>query len=160
MSADEPIDELTAYHEAGHAIMALVLGRPVAFVSARPARQHLGICQFGKAVFRPSEDWLEREMLIALAGLAAELCRSGAYDQHGGGRDLASAMRLALERAGGHEGKAQRLLRRSLSKAEHLLGQQANWQAVAQVAAELVRLGEVSGRAARHIYEEALRQAG
>jgi hypothetical protein len=153
----EPVDEATAYHEAGHAIMALVLGRPVAFVSALPARQHLGICQFGKAVFRPTEDWLEREMLIALAGLAAESLRTGRYDWNAAGKDLVGAERLALDRAGGHERKAQRLLRRSLAKAEHLLTKQAHWRAVERLAAELVRLGEVSGRAARHIYAEAMR---
>jgi ATP-dependent Zn protease len=156
---DEPVDETTAYHEAGHAIMALLLGRPVAFVSARPARQHLGICEFGKAVFRPAEDWLEREMLIALAGLAAEFRHTGMHDWQAGGKDLASAERLARDRAGGHERKAQRLLRRSLSKAEHLLAQDAPWRAVERMAAELMRLGEISGRAARHIYEEALRDA-
>src|SRR5260370_41531151 len=64
-------DEATAYHEAGHAVMALALGRPVASVSILPDRRFLGMCEFGKAVFRPSEDWLEREMLIALAGLPA-----------------------------------------------------------------------------------------
>ncbi len=155
---EEPVDEATAYHEAGHAVMALVLGRPVAFVSALPARQHLGICEFGKAVFRPSEDWLERELLITLAGLAAESCYTGQYDWHAAGKDLASAERLALNRAGGHERKAQRLLRRSLAKAEHLLRQEAHWRAVERLAAELVSLGEVSGRAARHIYAEEIRK--
>jgi hypothetical protein len=158
VSAKEPVDEATAYHEAGHAIMALALGRPVAFVSALPARQHLGICEFGKAVFRPTEDWVEREMLIALAGLAAESRRTGEYDWNTAGKDLASAERLALDRADGHERKAQRLLRRSLSKAEHLLAQEAHWRAVERLAAELMRLGEVSGRAAKHIYAEAVRE--
>jgi len=154
----EPVDEVTAYHEAGHAVMALVLGRPVAFVSALPARQHLGICEFGKAVFRPSEDWLEREMLIALAGIAAEAYHTGTYDWHAGGKDAAYAERLALDRADGHERKAQRLVRRMLAKAEHLLGQPAHWRAVGLLAAELVRRGEVSGRAARHFFEQSLRQ--
>lgn len=160
MPAREPIDEATAYHEAGHAIMALALGRPVAFVSALPDRKHLGTCHFGKAVFRPTEDWLEREMLIALAGLAAESFRTGNYDWSAAGKDLASAERLALDRAGGDERKAQRLLRRYLSKAEHILGQEAQWRAVERLAAELVRLGEVSGRAARHIHAEAMREDG
>src|SRR5205807_2108176 len=57
----------TAYHEAGHAVAALTLGRPVAWVSVRPDRQFLGMYAFGKAVFRPSEDWIEREAIIALA---------------------------------------------------------------------------------------------
>ena len=62
----------TAYHEAGHAVLALALGRPVHQVSVLPNQEYLGTCAFGKAPFRPSEDWLEREILIALGGIAAE----------------------------------------------------------------------------------------
>ncbi|MBI1915758.1 MAG: cell division protein FtsH [Planctomycetes bacterium] len=148
--------EATAFHEAGHAVMALVLGRPVACVSVLPTRQFLGTCEFGKAVFRPSEDWLEREMLIALAGLAAEARHSGDYAWDGAVRDRDYAEGLALQRAGNVR-KASRLLRRMLSKAEHLLGQDVNWRAVERMAAELLRVGEISGRAARHIYEECCR---
>src|SRR3954451_4786005 len=76
----EPTPDLaTAYHEAGHAVMALALGRPVAAVTILPDRLRLGACEFGKAVFRPSEDWLEREALISLAGLAAEALHTGDY---------------------------------------------------------------------------------
>ena len=61
----------TAYHEAGHAVVALALGRPVQNVSILPNREVLGICKFGKA--RTSfEDWLG-EILIALGGIAAEV---------------------------------------------------------------------------------------
>jgi len=150
--------EATAFHEAGHAVMALALGRPVACVSVLPTRQFLGTCEFGKAVFRPSEDWLEREMLIALAGLAAEARFSGDYPWDGAARDQDYAEDLALQRAGTAR-KASRLLRRMLSKAEHLLAQEENWRAVETMAAELLRVGEISGRAARHIYEESCRES-
>ena len=40
-----------------------------------------------------------------------------------------------------------------LAKVEHLLCQEDNWEAVERLAAELRRLGEVSGRAARHLFE-------
>ena len=63
---------------------------------------------------------------------------------------------LALQRAGSVR-KAQRLLRRMLSKAEHVLAQEENWRAVERMAAELLRVGEISGRAARHLYEECCR---
>ena len=156
---EQSADEVTAYHEAGHAVMALALGRPVACVSALPGRGFLGTCEFGKAVFRPSEDWLEREILIALAGPAAESRRTGAYCWQGAARDTAYAEQLALRRAGGAR-QVRRLLRRLLAKAEHLLGREENWQAVERMAAELVRLGEISGRAARHLYEESQREDG
>jgi ATP-dependent Zn protease len=153
---DPAADEATAYHEAGHAVMALALGRPVAGVSTRPARELLGVCEFGKAVFRPSEDWLEREALIALGGLAAEARHTGDYCYEAAARDLAYVEDLATQRAGSPR-KARRLVRRFLAKAEHLLGREGNWQAVERLAAELLRSGAVSGRAARHIYEQSMR---
>src|SRR4051795_10022621 len=93
-------DEATAYHEAGHAVAALALERPVVKVSIRPDRDRLGICAFGKAVFRPTQDWLEREVLIALAGMAAEARQTGTYDRLAAGRDLVYARGLAVQRAG------------------------------------------------------------
>src|SRR5947207_13643574 len=97
MNADA---ELTAYHEAGHAVMALVLGRPVDHVSIRPDARRLGHCEFRKPVFRPTEDWLEREMLISLAGPAAESLFDGAYDEVGASFDFHQAEQFALQRAG------------------------------------------------------------
>lgn len=149
-------DAATAYHEAGHAVMALVLGRPVACVSVGARRESLGTCAFGKAVFRPSEDWLEREALISLAGLAAEARYTGAYAWDGAARDLVYVEGLAAQRAGPR--KAARLMRRLLAKAEHLLNRAENWRAVERLAAELLRAGEISGRAARHLFEECQRQ--
>jgi ATP-dependent Zn protease len=74
-----PCDEATAYHEAGHAVVALILRRPVDEVSVLANRHFLGVGKFGKAGVRPSEDWLEREMLIALGGIAAEARHTGNY---------------------------------------------------------------------------------
>jgi Peptidase family M41 len=96
----EDLRRVTAYHEAGHAVLALALGRPVDWVSIRPDRQFLGLCAFRKAVFRPSEDWLEREAIIALGGLAAEARFTGAYCWDGAGRDYDYVFDLAKSRQG------------------------------------------------------------
>ncbi len=143
----------TAYHEAGHAVAALALGRQVDHVSVLPGRDFLGTCEFKKAVFRPSEDWLEREILISLAGLAAEARLTGEYAHDAAGRDLQYVRRLAVQRAG--ERRAERLERRLLAKVEHLLAQEGNWRGVELIAAELLRCGEISGRTARHLFERA-----
>src|SRR4051812_29930781 len=109
----------TAYHEAGHAVAALALGRPVDRVTIRPRQQRAGQCEFGKAVFRPSEDWLERELLISLAGLAAEARHTENYAWDAAAQDLDYSRDLARRRAG-DDRKGERLLKRMLSKVEHL----------------------------------------
>src|SRR5687768_16582917 len=92
--------ESTAYHEAGHAVVALALGRPVDQVSILPDRERLGVCKFCKRVYRPSEDWVEREILIALGGIAAEARFTGNYAWDGAGRDQQYVQGFAVERAG------------------------------------------------------------
>ena len=148
---EPPFDEATAYHEACHAVVALALGRPIHRVSVLPDGQFLGLCRFGKGAFRPSEDWLEREILIALGGLAAEARYSGDYAWDAADRDRQYVRQLAVRRAG--ERQAERLERRLLAKAEHLLAQEGHWAAVQLIAAELLRRGVISGRAARHLFD-------
>src|SRR2546421_10989245 len=120
-------DQATAYHEAGHAVLAFILGRPVQCVSILPNHEHLGICEFGKSVHRPSEDWLEREILIALGGIAAEARFTGIYAWDAAARDQQYVHRLAVQRAG--ERRADRLQRRLLAKAEHHLADEGCWRA-------------------------------
>jgi ATP-dependent Zn protease len=148
---DPPFDQATAFHEAGHAVVALALGRPIHRVSVLPDGQFLGLCLFGKGVFRPSEDWLEREILIALGGIAAEARHTGNYAWDGAARDQQYVRRLAEQRAG--ERQAERLERRLLAKTEHLLAQERHWRAVELIAAELLQRGVISGRTARHLFD-------
>lgn len=145
----------TAYHEAGHAVIALALGRRVQRVSILPGRGWLGRCEFQKGRLRPSEDWLEREILISLAGAAAEARHTGAYAWDGAIADLRTVRRLAVQRAS--ERQAERLERRLLAKVEHLLDQAGHWQAVELIAVELLRCETISGRAVRHLFDQAKR---
>jgi ATP-dependent Zn protease len=151
-----PADTATAYHEAGHSVMALALGRPVHGVSVLANRDRLGLCEFGKGVFRPSEDWVEREILIALGGMAAEAIHTGAYGWEEADRDLQFVRDVAERRVGRKQ--AERFERRMLSKAEHLLAKPGHWRAVELIAAELLKHGEISGRAARHLFDRAVRE--
>lgn len=147
-----PHDEATAYHEAGHAVLALALGRQVHAVDILPNGERLGVCEFRKAAFRPSEDWIEREILIALGGIAAEARHTGVHAWEAAGRDWQYVRDLVVERAG--ERRAERLAHRLLSKAEHLLAKEGHWRAVEQIAAALLKNGMISGRAARHLFEQ------
>ena len=147
-----PLDEATAYHEAGHAVLAMALGRQVHAVSILPNRETLGVCEFRKASYRPSEDWIENEILIALGGVAAEAKHTGVHAWGPAARDWQYVYGLAVERAG--ERRAERLAYRLLSKAEHLLAKDGYWRAVELIAAALLQTGNISGRAARHFFKE------
>ena len=151
---DTPYDAATAYHEAGHAVMAMSLDRPIHRISVLPSRQFLGVCVFRKGVFRPSKDWLEQEILISLAGLAAEAIHTGSYALEGAARDLRHVHELAVRRAGDRQ--AERLTQRLLAKAENILGDEGHWRAVELIVAELLRLGTISGRAAHHLFQQGI----
>lgn len=153
MEPAESHDPATAYHEAGHAVIALALDRPVHRVSVLPKLKRLGQCEFKKGVSRGTDDWLEREILIALAGLAAEARHTGRYGLSEADQDLRYVRRLVLQRTS--ERAAERYERRMLAKVEYLLSDDVNWAAVEAIAAELLKLGTISGRLARHLYDHA-----
>ncbi|MES2792087.1 MAG: cell division protein FtsH [Planctomycetota bacterium] len=148
----------TAYHEAGHAVMALAMGRPVQRVSVLPNQLRLGQCEIQKGSFRPSKDILETEILILLGGPAAEARVTGKFCYQGAAQDLRGVRKLVLRRATG-EKQVERLERRMLDKTEHILEQSEVWLAIQKIASELLRCTTISGRAARHLFDEAVSQA-
>jgi len=153
-----PHDIATAYHEAGHAVVALVLGRPVHRVSILPNHLRLGQCELRKGAARPSPDVLERDVLILLGGPAAEARYTGRYDWDAADCDL-RAMRSLTEMRAASQRQVERLERRMLDKAEHLLDRPGVWGATQRIAEELLRCTTISGRAARHFFEVAIAQA-
>ncbi|MCA9010229.1 MAG: hypothetical protein KDB01_10810 [Planctomycetaceae bacterium] len=148
----ESVEFSTAYHEAGHAVIAILFERPVHKVSILPDQRRLGHCELRKGVSRASQDRLEADMLILLAGVVAEAIYSGSYNWQGAAQDLQSVRRLAVMRSGAVQ--ADKLTRRMLAKTEHLLLQKRHWTAVEQIAAELVEKKSISGRAVRHFFEQ------
>ncbi len=150
--------QITAYHEAGHAVVALALGRAIQRVSILPNETRLGACEIKKGAVKPSDDDLETAMLVFLGGLAAEARFTGRYGWGGAAQDLQQVRAMCLSRAG-NEKRADRLARRMLDKVEHLLEQPALWTATERIAAELLKATTISGRAARHLFDEARVQA-
>ena len=155
---------LTAYHEAGHAVMALALGRLVDRVTIVPGKTQfghstLGQCKVQKTRARASQDWLEDEMIILLAGMVAESQLTGQYCTAGAAQDLRAVRRLAQTRSG-NERQVERTERRALSKTEYLLSDKQHWQAVEAIAKELLEHQTISGRAARHHYQQAISAEG
>src|SRR4051812_32560210 len=82
----------TAFHEAGHAVVARVLGVEVDLVSIRPTEGHLGVALHGPVGDTGDFDlgpWWEhaetvasvaRTVAICLAGVAAEALVDGTVD--------------------------------------------------------------------------------
>jgi Peptidase family M41 len=147
----------TAYHEAGHAVIALSLGRAIQRVTVVPKHRYLGACEFQKSRFKPTKDWLEDEILILFAGMVAESRITGKLCPNGAAQDLRGVRRLALMRAGGDR-QVERLERRLLDKTEYLVNDNMHWLAIETIAKELVIHHTISGRAARHHFELAEKQ--
>ena len=156
--AYSPNEIATAYHEAGHAVMALALGRVVQRVSIKSNHLRLGHCELKKGTRRSAKDAVETEILILLGGLAAENRQTGQYDCAGAAQDLRVVRLLAQTRAA-NQRQVERLERRMLDKAEYILDQPGVWLAATQIADELLRCTTISGRAARHLFEQAAAQA-
>ena len=96
---DPNSDEATAYHEAGHAIVALVLGRPVEKVTIRENSLRLGQVQMSNRRGTPIKDEVEVQALILLAGVVSEARRTGVYNWRGAQQDMQGVRRLARFRA-------------------------------------------------------------
>jgi len=149
----------TAYHEAGHAVVAFLVGRPVEKVTISPAQmqtggRRLGACKVQKGRSKASSDPLEDEVLILFAGMVAERMLTGRYCLHGAAQDLRAVKRLLGTRAAS-ERQLDRLSRRMLDKTEYLLSDPVNARAVELIADELVEKETVSGRAVRHFVTQA-----
>lgn len=149
---DPNSDEATAYHEAGHAIVALVLGRPVEKVTIRENSLRLGQVQMSNRRGTPIKDEVEVQALILLAGVVSEARRTGVYNWRGAQQDMQGVRRLARFRAS-TEKQEERLQQRWLDKAEYLLDDDGTWKAVTEVVRELLDKKSLSGRAVAQILE-------
>ncbi len=152
----------TAFHEAGHAVMAYSLGRASHKVTVSPGKSQfgqlrLGVCQLGKGRAKSSKDLFDEEALILLAGMVPEAHFTGQYCRRGAAEDLRNVERLLCTRA--HSVKQhEKLHRRLLDRTEHLLSDPIHATAIELIATELVQRETISGRAVRHFFELAKAQ--
>lgn len=152
----------TAYHEAGHAVAAFLLGRQVHKVTIEPGKSafgalRLGTCQLAKGRTKPSKDLLEEEVIILFAGMVAEAHFTGKYCERGASEDLRMIRRILCGRATS-EKQHEKLHRRMLDKTEHLLCDGRHAKAIDWIAQELIERTSVSGRAVKHFVNQALSQ--
>lgn len=149
-----PEDLATAYHEAGHAVVALALGRAVEKLSIVRNSLRLGAVNFGNRRSGRRQDYFETEAMILLAGLVSEAKFTGKLNWGGASQDMLQLERMVSLRVE-KEKAAERMQRRLLDKTEHLLSQPEIWSAVERIAQSLVENRSISGRAARHLFDEA-----
>ncbi|MAI73293.1 MAG: cell division protein FtsH [Rhodopirellula sp.] len=153
----------TAYHEAGHAVMAVSFGCLIKKVTIVPGRSglgqyRLGVCELQKGRSANAKNLLDDEIVILFAGMVAEAHFTGRYCEAGAAEDLRTIRRLLCRRVGSDK-QHERLRRRLLARTEHLLDDEATALAVEMVATELVQKQTISGRAVRHFYQQAMRKS-
>ena len=112
---------------------------------------------FEKGRSKPTDDWLEDEVIILLAGMVAEASFTGRYCEQGAAVDLRGVDRLLNSRVR-TERQLDKLRQRLINKTEHLLSDPAHAMAVKAVAKELLAKSEVSGRLVRHHLNQAIAQ--
>lgn len=158
----DPKHVATAYHESGHAVVAISLGRQVKKATVKRANMQTGGVRLGAVVFekgrsKPTDDWLEDEVIILLAGMVAEARFTGHYCEQGASVDLRAVDGLLNSRVR-TERQLEKLRQRLINKTEHLLDDPAHAKAVEDVAQALLAKGEVSGRLVRHHLNQAIAQ--
>jgi ATP-dependent Zn protease len=97
-------EQLTAFHEAGHAVMAQLCGRQVTEVEIVGDREHTGMVHSLAFPPDPSDgaapeseiDDTERQLKIILAGTVAEAMVSGRKGWNETSEDLDAAVRLGM----------------------------------------------------------------
>jgi hypothetical protein len=146
--------ERTAYHEAGHAIACIKLKRPFKQVTIIPKDNSLGHLQphdKPKSIQPEVEtsgrtrSWLEREILITLAGLASENRFAGRHNWRGAGGDFRDAVDIAT-----YLYFEPRLIEKYLSfkieEAKCFVAAERVWDEIVAVAAALLRRKTLSAR--------------
>lgn len=153
----------TAYHEAGHAVMAVSLGRSIHKATIVAARLQTGGVRLGAVKMqqgrsKSTQDWLEDEVLILFAGMVAEAHFTGSYCQRGAASDLRAIDQLLASRAK-TERQLEKLHRRMLDKTEHILGDEVHDKAVREVAKQLLEHQTIKGRLVKHFLNQAVQQS-
>ena len=146
---------LTAFHEAGHAVMAQLCGRQVTEVEIVGDREHTGSVQ--SLAFPPdpeteAED-IERHLKIILAGTVAETMVSGRQGWDETSEDVDAAVRLGMRLVDDCEDVLP-LLSDIGADVERDL--QRNWSAVEMLAAELLDRKAMTGSEVRKLLADVL----
>lgn len=149
--------QITAYHEAGHAVAAFVLQRRFTLISIIP---ELLVGAAGYITFDPphldldagDRQLVEHEIMLRLAGLAAEEAKFAHNPWQSRVGDLPQARSMIAFLY--DDTPPDLLLIRLYNQTKELL--HTNWQAVDTVAQELLNYGELREYYVRHVIRTAL----
>lgn len=145
--AKRTIDKLTAtaYHEAGHAVIAHELRIRFKLVTVKPEADSLGhVLRSHPSNFRPdlsetlkTRDRVERNLVVMLSGLAAERKLTGRHNWGGAGEDLRQSVDLASYLFSNAElcGKYLEFIK---SFADDIVARRLNWLRIKALAAALL----------------------
>lgn len=147
---------MTAYHEAGHAVMAQLCGQQITEVEIIGDDDHSGSVRSLRFIEeQPSERDpaipsapIERRLLCTVAGMVAESMAGGRSVWDEGCDELDAAVRLAMQVVGDCE-RVLPYLETVREHAEQVL--RANWVAVERLADVLVETRRLSGEEVRKL---------
>ncbi len=180
------IDELRAYHEAGHAVAAVLKGFTVTRVSIRRRGAEGGACDMQVHLRVRAQGGLTPKVSgegVRFARAAAAVALSGSVAQDtvalergyvaldarigrpfplfstGSDDDERAALAIA-RRLYRHAPEQREFLRRMRSTTERLLTSEGRWRAVRALATALLRTRALNGKRAERIIGAALRPSG
>jgi hypothetical protein len=149
----------TAFHEAGHAVMACILHVPLGKVTNLPGEGRAGSCHFAK-IFRPrnftNRDRLvmEKHIMIALAGgIAQRISDPKTYRYYHCETDHSEAAQMALT-VTGSAAETNAYIAWLSVRTEETLRQRLYWDVVQAVATELMRRRTLGGNVVRKILRD------
>jgi hypothetical protein len=157
--------EAVAYHEAGHAVVALELRRGFRYATIVPETTSLGHLKPTKtpASFRPDINTdrrtsarIEREVLIGLAGLVAEGIHRGRRNHGGASSDCRQVSNLASYHYGYGE-VLTKWIDYMLARTEALVGSPPNWVKVEALAKQLIIHRRLGVKRVREVCELAIK---
>lgn len=153
------MSDLSAYHEAGHALLAIRVGAAVHSVTITPDRddgpeRHADICIHWPPDRFSTRELHEKLVLVALAGPVAEMIYRGEPYHPGFVAEWASDWQMAWEAAGHLDtNERQRLTRLEQSTVQlyRMLNREENWAALAAIADHLLAYETLEGETVEEI---------
>lgn len=159
--SSENVDEITAWHEAGHAFVAVRLGGEIDGVSISPDRDD-GPDRFGDTTIRwrtarfTPQELRRNAVLCALAGPVTEMIRRGDVFHPATVSEWALDWQLAWQAAADIRSEQERLrfLEQTTWALHDMLSQEGHWAAIGAIVDHLLAYESLEGDTVHEIVAE------